>query len=557
MLKPDPGLDELLHDACRFVVEFYEPISVGALHIYSSALLLIPRDTVLFRTFRHASELESSVTVLVGREKTWNSRPESHLGDVKPVAAQNAANDVLDRTVQLRNLVACVHNAKRGRTYVKATPAVTSVSLSPNGTRMASVTRDGIMRLWDSTTGMCIATHESQSSSIIGGITKLDGLISSVIFSPDGSRIVSESDGGDMSLWDPITGDHVAILEGCSRLIVFSPDSTRIISESRSNEVLLWNSTTGTHIAQLKSCSQSVKFSSDSRRIIFESHYGELLIWDSNTGSSIAKFKSGIWPVKISPDGVHIIAVSFSEEVSLWNSTTGLCTTILGPSCMVNYSRVEFSPSSSRLVSGIFGNELTLWDLTTGASICKLEGSRWPANFSPDSARIITQSIHNELLVWDAMTGAQIAQLENGGMPVKFSPDSTLVVSGSKSQGMLLWRMNTCRLIATINIHSHAVEFSHDGMRIVSWPDNKTVQVWSSSTGALIATLNCASGVQKYIFSDQWVVGFDSDQFKRICSLPLSWRGHRHVEASDQNRFILGSDTGRLTILDLSNVQWP
>ena len=69
--------------------------------------------------------------------------------------------------------------------------AVTSVSFSPDGSRIVSGSGDNSMRVWDSHTG--------------AELTRLEGhtyWVTSVSFSPDGSRIVSGSYDETVRVWD-------------------------------------------------------------------------------------------------------------------------------------------------------------------------------------------------------------------------------------------------------------------------------------------------------------------------------------------------------------------
>lgn len=77
-----------------------------------------------------------------------------------------------------------------------------SVALSADGQRLASGSNDRTVKLWDTTTGTCIATLEGHS----GGIT-------SVALSADGQRLASGSDDGTVELWDTTTGARTATLK--------------------------------------------------------------------------------------------------------------------------------------------------------------------------------------------------------------------------------------------------------------------------------------------------------------------------------------------------------
>ena len=109
---------------------------------------------------------------------------------------------------------------------------VTSVSFSPDGTTIASGSRDKTVRLWDGNTGRHIRT--------LSGHT---WVVWSVSFSPDGTTIATGSWDKTVGLWDANTGRHIRTLTGhTGRLwsVSFSPDGNTIASGSEDGTVLLW-----------------------------------------------------------------------------------------------------------------------------------------------------------------------------------------------------------------------------------------------------------------------------------------------------------------------------
>ena len=70
----------------------------------------------------------------------------------------------------------------------------------------------------------------------------------SVIFSPDGSRIVSGSADNTVRIWNAVTGESEAELRGHSSgvtSVAFSPDGSRLVSGSNDMTVRIWNVVTG------------------------------------------------------------------------------------------------------------------------------------------------------------------------------------------------------------------------------------------------------------------------------------------------------------------------
>jgi WD40 repeat protein len=154
---------------------------------------------------------------------------------------------------------------------------------SPDGTMLVSTGGDSTIRLWD------VATGEQQA--LLEGHT---GPTSAAVFSPDGGVLASSGADGTIRLWDLATREQLAVLEGHEESILsldFSPDGRLLVSaggnfdigaQTQDSTVRLWDVMTREQLAVLEGHSRTVTstyFSPDGTRIISASDDGTIRLW--------------------------------------------------------------------------------------------------------------------------------------------------------------------------------------------------------------------------------------------------------------------------------------
>ena len=365
-----------------------------------------------------------------------------------------------------------------------------------------------------------------------GGIFTLDvGSVTSVAFSPDGTRLVAGREDGTARVIDSRTGESLLVLRGRPPVwqlvkyppfgvlsVAFSPDGTRIVTAGTSDgystgETIVWDARTGAELLELKGHTGAVvsaSFSPDGQRIITGSNDGTAKVWDVRTGTprlELAEFNLPVECAAMSADSRWIVTGGGQYEqlgeATVWDAQAGLPKFALkGLKGIGPVRAVAISRDGTRIVTcgGTGGgmnapretvpvdvkapsprSEVVVWDARTGQALFELKGLRdivGSVSISLDGTRIVTAgffemgrggSTGSELKVWDATNGTLLHDL---APPVPHMP-------------------------ARLEERGGSVAFSQDGKRFVTGGLRHTkthgggeVKVWDAITGKVLVTVN-------------------------------------------------------------------
>ena len=346
----------------------------------------------------------------------------------------------------------------------RSSPPVESIQLPyPPVAPLSLLHLDHTIQLWDAVTGEKIATlegHENQTGD-------LDSHVWALSFSPDGVLLASGSRDG-IKLWEVATRTEVAALPASSRLrsgrITFSSDGTTIGVRTWGCNFRLWD------------VEAKVKIDTPELAPLMPSEL-------QSRGGAI-----------LSPDATLVACTVWNwdqdavDRVEVWNLRTGeKIVTLRAYGCLEG--RLLFSPDGTSLACGSDWNGFLLWEVESWNRVPIEERDRESISisFSPDGTTLASARRDGTVKLWDVATGKSIATIEGHEsvvLSVSFSSDGATLASGSSDGTVKLWDTETWQRTTTFSGHEgdfSAMAFSPDGTTLATGSWNG-VELWDMDT---------------------------------------------------------------------------
>ena len=426
---------------------------------------------------------------------------------------------------------------------------VYTLAFSPDGRTLAAGTIDGLVRLWNVTTG--------QPRELKGHAAGVESLA----FSPDGLSLVSADLDGTVKFWDVESGEErfaVVGHQGAAHSAAFLPQGELFLTCGDDGSIIFWDAGTGEERWRIDWEGQrlrSLAVTPDGTLVAVAGN-DSVRVWSVATAAVQQQWEAIVHSLAFNSDGsllaaggqppspLHIWSVANGQEVVQRNGHTG------------DITGVAVTPDGSTVVSSSLDRSLNVWGAEAGEwmrSLTEHNHNVFGVAVLPDGYRAVSCSQDKTLSVWNLNLGTRLqaintAEEVGNTYPtcLDVSPDGELVAAGFASGFVRLWNLTTGSPIGGDGVgHSklvYSVNFSPDGKWVASTGVDGSVRIWNVATGepALVLGGGNTTPLHAVAFSpDGTMLATAGDD--RIVRL-------RDLDTGQQRRELVGHATGVLSL---------
>ena len=361
------------------------------------------------------------------------------------------------------------------------TDSIRALAFSPTRNEFASAAWDSTLRLWNAHTGQNIKTVDNF-------------YVHCAAYSSDGSTL-AVGEGSEILLLNANTFELQQTLSGHIESIyslVFSSDGSTLVSASSDGTIRLWNAETKSHRLTIEGHFNftSVTLSPDGETLATSSPDG-IFLYNTRNGQFNTAFSEGrrSYDLAYSPDGETLATTAWDDgpEIRLLNVHTGEVKKTLRWKGRPAISLV-FSPENAHtLAAGSLEGRIRLWDTQTGTlqrTLLTQTRNITSMVFSPDSKVLASASWVGKILLWNPQTGTLQRTLPpqtQGLRSIALSPDGNTLASANWD-GIRLWNAENGQLKQPLDSDGEYVAFSPVG-KILAVSGWQKIDLWNAENG--------------------------------------------------------------------------
>jgi WD40 repeat protein len=478
--------------------------------------------------------------------------------------------------------------SSRARRIVTTGPrGLQELAVSPDGSLLATVGNDGMLRLFERTTiheQVAFSTNDQQlqakglvfssdGTSLLTGVgpqvqswnvsaKSLDFIlelpaaselavneVQQLAISPDGLLLAVVYDQGILGVWDIVNRQLRYTLAGDTSFtaVTFSPDSLQLVSGDEDGTLLMMQADDGSEISRMEGHQDGITdvvFNAAGTTIASSSFDVTIRLWDATTGDQFDVLRghtSTIYTLQFSADDRSLASASEDNSIRIWSIVDNRLLLLLTGHTM-GVSEAVFSRDGSSLYSAGLDGTIRQWDLGFMAP----DGA-YALAFSPDGSILASAGIEG-LRLWDSITGVlqQTIPFSEEVATLAYSPKGDQIAAAVYSGYIHIIDLQEGSVVAEWEAHSEHINqlaYSPDGTILASAGEDGQAKLWQVATRQELKTFSAeGSPLTALAFSPNGSLLAVGDYTGMIHIIPLNEQAAPRSFLIQENEIIQGLD---------------
>ena len=395
--------------------------------------------------------------------------------------------------------------------------AVRQALFTPKG-EIVSCGDDQALKWWNAADGKEIKTVPAHDAAVLG-----------MSLSADGTKLASFGADKQIKLWNPAAAkpedaakpSAVIPVSAAPQTIALSPNGLRLAVNDAVN-VRIFDTGSGKEIQLLAEHAaplRTLAFLADNRTLVTASADKTAKLLDVNIAAAFEAHPGGVVAAQYHSNGTQLLTAGADKTVKLWDLTKNAVLKSFGPLA----EPIKFATFNRDFtqIGVAAGKTVKVWNLADGKEIANLVHAAEVASlsFTVDKTRIATGAADKLTRVWDLATGKELQFFpqDDAVAAVIYTPQNTIISAAGKSA-----RLDTPSAVRAIQVDAQPITclaVVPNGTHVLTGGADKVVKLWNLANGQLERGFTGASDVIRAVAiskNNQLVATGGADQIVRV-----------------------------------------